>query len=360
MAKMIRTFHPVGQGAFYTEVLKGDDGGCFAVVYDCGTETTAKDMDVNLEQQIDLFAKSVPQIDILFISHFHADHISGLDRLLEKVKVVRTVIPMLDVPTITVTRIQNFIRYNQESALVADGIIRDLYLDGDNTERFGEVVVVAPEDEDEYRAENDGLETLITKGARYFSGSAMSYNVFWEYVPFDSINRDDKRVRDLHKKLKALAAGRMNLNDLLKDHLEDVKKLYREVMNDANDNLYTLVVVSRPKKGMVLSQCTRLAHCVYFGDFDYRQKNKPWGRFNQKIKYADIGTVQVPHHGSKGNWHHEMVLGEPRHYIVSVGSSNRYHHPNYWVLRDIWVGGHRSFVVCERYRTGVRYEFGIK
>lgn len=201
MAKMIRTFHPVGQGAFYTEVLKGDGGGCFAVVYDCGTETTAKDMNVNLEQQIDLFARSVPLIDILFISHFHADHISGLNRLLEKVKVVRTVIPMMDVPTITVTRIQNFIRYNQESALAADGIIRDLYLDGDSTERFGEVVAVAPEDEDEYRGENDGWETLITKGARYSSGRAMSYNEIWEYVPFNSINRGDKRVRDLHKKL---------------------------------------------------------------------------------------------------------------------------------------------------------------
>ena len=358
---MIRTFHPVGQGAFYTEVLKGDDGGSFVVVYDCGTETASKDMVVSLEQQIDSFVSGLSQIDILFISHFHADHISGLDRLLEKVKVLRTVIPMLDVPTITVTRIQNFIRYNQESALAADGIIRDLYLDGDSTERFGEVVAVATEYEDEYRDENDGRETLITKGARRFSGRALSsYNEIWEYVPFNSINRGDKRVRDLHKKLKVLAAGRMNLNDLVKDRLADVKKVYREVMNNANDNFYTLVVVSRPKKGVVLSPCTRLAHCVYFGDFDYRQKNEPWKRFNQKVNYAEIGTVQVPHHGAKGNWHHEMGVGDSRHYIVSVGSSNRYHHPNYWVLRDIWFGGHRPFVVCESYITGMRYEFRIK
>lgn len=34
---MIRTFHPVGQGAFYTE-----DFGDFRIVYDCGSSTERK------------------------------------------------------------------------------------------------------------------------------------------------------------------------------------------------------------------------------------------------------------------------------------------------------------------------------
>lgn len=35
----LRSLRLVGQGAFYTEVFKKDDGTSFTVVYDCGTET---------------------------------------------------------------------------------------------------------------------------------------------------------------------------------------------------------------------------------------------------------------------------------------------------------------------------------
>ena len=77
------------------------------MVYDCGTETGEKNMEVSLDDQIDLFKKRklhISQIDILFISHFHADHINGLKRLLENVRVKKTVIPMLDEPAIIATR----------------------------------------------------------------------------------------------------------------------------------------------------------------------------------------------------------------------------------------------------------------
>ena len=36
--KMIRTFHPVGQGAFYSEEFFNSERNCvFRVVYDCGS-----------------------------------------------------------------------------------------------------------------------------------------------------------------------------------------------------------------------------------------------------------------------------------------------------------------------------------
>ena len=39
---MTRTFHPVGQGAFYSEVFSLEGGEEFTVVYDCGTESDKK------------------------------------------------------------------------------------------------------------------------------------------------------------------------------------------------------------------------------------------------------------------------------------------------------------------------------
>ena len=38
--KLIRTFHPVGHGAFYTERFYDENGNNIAnVVYDCGSKT---------------------------------------------------------------------------------------------------------------------------------------------------------------------------------------------------------------------------------------------------------------------------------------------------------------------------------
>lgn len=50
-----RTFHPVGQGAFYTEVFQSDTRHRFVMVYDCGNETADIDMGVDLNTQIDSF-----------------------------------------------------------------------------------------------------------------------------------------------------------------------------------------------------------------------------------------------------------------------------------------------------------------
>ena len=98
MIELKRTYHPIGQGAFYTEVFTNSDNTRFVMVYDCGSETAIADMERSMDDQIDDFKQSIgpnPNIDLLFISHFHADHINGLDKLLDGVTVRKTIIPML-------------------------------------------------------------------------------------------------------------------------------------------------------------------------------------------------------------------------------------------------------------------------
>lgn len=181
----------------------------------------------------------------------------------------------------------------------------------------------------------------------------------WEYIPFNSIDRNDSRAQILLVGLKNLANGQQSLGYLIRSKLKEVKDLYSKTMGHANHNLYTLVVTSKPVDGIVPQPCPRLSHCIYFGDFDYHQNNDPWARLNKVIKYDEIGTVQVPHHGARGNWHPDMVVGDPRHYIVSSGSTNRHHHPNYWVLEEIWDKGHRSYVVSEKWQSGREYLFEV-
>ena len=50
MTELKRTYHPIGQGAFYTEVFTNSDNTKFVMVYDCGTETANNVLDISLHE----------------------------------------------------------------------------------------------------------------------------------------------------------------------------------------------------------------------------------------------------------------------------------------------------------------------
>ncbi len=370
MINLTRTFHPIGQGAFYTEVFKGGTNSPFVTVYDCGSETAEASMDVSLNDQIDQFKSSLgsnPQIDLLFISHFHADHINGLNRLLSGIRVVKTIIPMLDWPTIILTRVQNYLRFHRGNPAIiesADQIISDLYLsERINNDKYGKVIIVSPNTDDDRGYEDQANGAIVRNGSSLLSGNKIIGNRFWEYIPFNSISFNDSRSRTLLDGLLRLGGvedpAHLNLNTLLRDHLDDVEKEYEKAIGNRKHNLYSLVVESKPVDGVMPEPAPRLSDCVYFGDFEYKQNNTLWDRFNRAINYSGVGTVQVPHHGAKSNWRTEMGIGDPRHYIISSGSTNGYHHPSYWVIEEIWQKGHRPFVVSEKWGSKQVYRFEI-
>ena len=83
---MIRIFHAIGQGAFYTEFFKD-----FIAVYDCGSDNN---IDL-IRSRINATFKQGTKIDAIFISHFHEDHVNGLEYLLNYCKVDRLFLPLL-------------------------------------------------------------------------------------------------------------------------------------------------------------------------------------------------------------------------------------------------------------------------
>lgn len=74
-----RTFYPVGQGAFYRERFVFKDDKIFNIVFDCGSETTIGKRCIS--SIINNWGNE--RLDILFISHFHEDHISGVKELID-------------------------------------------------------------------------------------------------------------------------------------------------------------------------------------------------------------------------------------------------------------------------------------
>lgn len=78
----------VGQGGFTVGWVETDLGQ-LRWVYDCGSMDTQP-----LEDEIKLFCAG-GSVDLLFISHLHADHVNGIDMLLSEGRAVEVVLPYL-------------------------------------------------------------------------------------------------------------------------------------------------------------------------------------------------------------------------------------------------------------------------
>ncbi len=86
---MTRIFFGVGQGAFYCEIF---NEARFQVIYDCGS--ISKGGEKLIETCID--ERLNPEFEtLIFISHFHADHINGIPILVKKCNVKWIFFPYL-------------------------------------------------------------------------------------------------------------------------------------------------------------------------------------------------------------------------------------------------------------------------
>ena len=101
MIEIRSIYHPVGQGLFFSsKIIVGEQE--FNFVYDCGgslkEECWKKVMDDYIET-LPLINnegnEKKRKLDLLIISHFHKDHINGLETLLERVKLNTVILPYL-------------------------------------------------------------------------------------------------------------------------------------------------------------------------------------------------------------------------------------------------------------------------
>lgn len=143
--------HPVGQGFFHTGGLYESGDLRFSYVYDCGAMHRYANA---REREIDKYltrAGAGSRLDILFLSHIHADHVNGLNQLLDPnkgISVDTIVLPLIDV----VDRLIAFARTAvDDPASAQDAFYRDFVLDPATTlERFGprQIIFISPGDRD--------------------------------------------------------------------------------------------------------------------------------------------------------------------------------------------------------------------
>lgn len=348
MTHFIRKFYPVGFGAFYVEEHRNTDGETMTMVYDCGTSSREDLLTSAIKKQ---FPEENMVIDILFISHFHKDHISGIPELKEHCIIKKVVIPYIPMED------RALFAYSDSGLEIYEQLIV-------NTEAyFGErtkVIRIASELSEGER--NNLSEEIFKSGAKLPVGLPASSD--WFFIPF---NYDyQEQISDFKKKLseKGLDYNSLTNTRYIIDNGEKIKKAYREIYPGNKQNEISLAVFSGTESSWwwmnfhyrgsyFLEDCYFSPNCLYLGDASLKKAGF-LNRLNQRLwecmqRTVEIGTIQIPHHGSKYNFDAQIL--KPR--VLAIISCNfvLYRLPHTPVVRDIVKAGAHPIAVTEEEGT---------
>ena len=319
--KLKRTFHAVGQGAFYTERFYDDNGNNpFNVVYDCGTSNSQQKLVSEIQTE---FAQGM-KIDYLFISHFHYDHFSGIKVLRSYCHIANFVIPTISPQMLAEATIYNYL------LLTGRGY-------SDSIARFDEFI-------DLMRMFVEEIEAMRINEHRVIPTSIVSsQGGDWVYIPYNPnhnpIDIIITKLKDHHLVNLAEAYEKMDFDRIKHEinnaNLNDLKQAYWNAYGK-NHHHYVMPVYSG-YENPVLKTDERV--CLYTGDYDAGDPVKVDELSRPILRRWDaIGTIQVPHHGSRYNSCQDLYLDKNRNYIISSFGPSRYHHPHGEALEYICNG----------------------
>jgi len=358
-------FFPVGQGLFSYGSLGPlrREQPFFQWVYDCGTDSEPKQQ--TIDGALDIMAARTSgqdQLNLLFISHLHEDHINGISSLLRRLKSVDTVLlPYVSFERLVLFAIEGGIDGNDPVFRFFTDPVGYLTSQGDVViERILFVLPsgesgVAEEDQAPKFPEAPQGAMLVAKatapeGAAYVTnaengkgpireflpaGGSITVDAFWVFIPYN----DDLRVvlppqwisEVQQRKAKLASVASVEDRSLA---LYELKTLYRDLFGSAKQNalslyLYTgpLVEIQPPRRMHIRVDLstyetgarhrTRLwahasshdpeqpkASLIYTGDGTLKAKH----RLDRMIDFFGqhridrCAVFQVMHHGSRYNW----------------------------------------------------------
>lgn len=354
--KVVRTFHPVGQGAFYSERFYEEDNpqAKYNIVYDCGTSWGAI---TKTKKVVNLAFDKNDTIDYLFISHLDFDHVSLVNTLIESVdgKVRNIVLPLTNKDELRIGISLNYIANHEETEVFLRWILDSV--DGNNSGHDTHISFIG-------RNEDKGNAT----GGEVITLKMEDGEPDWVLIPrnisaasrrrelLDSLDRVLSHT-DIKKEFEVIGlpvakSGEELLHWLLDERYVEgiinnkklrkaIKSAYEKVAGGVNVN--SLLLYSGPaKEGFNYMMCQmysnmfkrmrfRRAGCLYTGDSDCDIDEWKGGIYSDV--WQNIGTVQLPHHGSLKSFDvNKNDIDRVYYFPVSCGSTNLYGHPSGKVL----------------------------
>ena len=369
--EMIRKFHPIGQGAFYTEKFK-TAGEQFNVVYDCGTLNQKKILETNLKKAF----KKGEKIDIVFISHFHSDHINCLDYLLDYCDVKNIIIPYIDNSNKIFSELDNEIikcsRNGYPYKCKYNCSTKECNIFLKNPEEFikerANLIEVRPDYEEKLvepigKEETDEVEIEdLIKMNEINSGKRIKFskhNSDWVFVPANINHEENARKFEKYLKNKKLTVEDL-LKNLNKVNIKIAKDIYKK-LGELNTNslvLYSGVITDSKfskknycsdselcklfkinskgclhldddNKEILCSFCNlNFTGCLYLGDYNAKDNFEYIKKIYSNF-FDNLSIIQIPHHGSKHNFDIELLkINKQAYHVISHRIKNGYKHPH--------------------------------
>lgn len=401
MTSMKCDFWNVGQGLFSSgKIISGSKE--FVWVYDCGS---MNDKSI-LNNAIDSMKQKYPNeiIDILAISHFDKDHISGLNELLEDRKVDTLILPYYP--------LYQRLLVAQSLGIYQDNDIIECYISPviffSKKYNIKKILLVADnaDNKEELDLSKQELEFLREKNV-----SVSFFNIDTDYIHYSGIEFVPYNVpfEFIKKNLKNIQLSQPHINALWQDQTQSIK----QKISNIKEYYYQTLTIQGKNQGKYRNI---LSLYLYIGiletqinkEISIYRNNKPhfyifsnkhfWQTTHKKqikncILYCGDGSLktikqlehiknyltperinriaclQIPHHGSKNNWQVNLS----RKYIqpiLSVFCADPYQkpkHPHPDIIFDlinnnpILVDKNNSFEISfyEKYNYSFQEDYNL-
>lgn len=403
--RVVRVQWPVGQGCFATGSIE-TPGGTIHYVYDCGARNVS-----NLEPIIAAYARRVPHIDALFVSHLDGDHVDGLDTLLARLDVTTVYLPYLSLSQrlMTVAEAEAGDRRLTGSLIQAQfepaawfgsrGVQRVVFVrngdePGPSSEGPPEDPRPGPHDE---KSSAWLLEKSRTRPLSVGGGGAAAvlemevdahiavvsggYPINWILKPYvprvsdDRVHQFEKKLLQVLDQLPGTPIDLASIKILLKtqEGRTKLRRCYEAILTDGSGkkhNMVSMSLYSGPAAKVGSWQIdtrferlwgwrtttTEAPGWIGTGDAKLNAKKR---RAKWRSYYRDeLGltrTLLLPHHGSKANFHNEL-LRPPLHICIAAADErdDGYRHPSPEVVEAIDDAGLHLFHVTKRLESRFR------
>lgn len=325
MVYLRRIFHPVGQGAFFTEQFYDSDTEkvLYNVVYDCGS--LSKGIKDQIEREIRNSFDDKKEIDILFLSHFDDDHVNYVKYLDANgfLQGARVIIPMLAA----------------EEWIGIDPYVSNyhyvLSLGGRHSIKV--IRVSLDEEGDDFQYRNDPISIDRIEGDELKSGTPLMpdrniLGVVWCYTPVNVqfsalIDKFKQKLSD-----EGLEYGKLGDSGYVIENRGKLKRIYQGLGKKpalgTDINLNSLLVLSYPVHRnrcewvyrwgcfdwAFLRRCWFRGYegsCLYTGDTSAND-SRVWNKISQMITQclgtgSQLSLFQVPHHGSRNSYDKKLL-----------------------------------------------------
>jgi ribonuclease BN (tRNA processing enzyme) len=384
-------FHAVGQGMFYSAFFASESGNSrenFSLVYDCGNKNNEKVLSDEIEKHKQILAPNSKKgkIDLLVLSHFHDDHISGLPKLFECFDVATVVIPYyapihLFSYVSECKELNAFFEmfYASPIQYLADCGVKNIVVTGQPMEGDLENRNISFEENDHererninnmyfdirsYASENVNDTLVLYYEAKDINGiKAHKDRLNWEFTFFNK-TVDVSKMANLSHFIDGYKTnnGFLDIPSLIKnkEFVRQLKSEYKKCAVDLNSTSMMLYHGPSMNVDRHYEDTTLLTPISPFSFF-CETYHKAGTLLTGDIKFGDneiasiervvneIQVFSVPHHGAKDSFDESIINAKTSiYYVISCGLTNNYGHPAKSVIDKMINGENYISIVNER------------